>query len=42
LNLFQAQENRLRKELRMIDIENMTPIEALTKLNELKDKAEQE
>jgi DNA mismatch repair protein MutS len=42
LNLFQAQENRLRKELRMIDIENITPIEALTKLNELKDKAEQE
>jgi DNA mismatch repair protein MutS len=42
LNLFQAQENRLRKELCMIDIENMTPIEALTKLNELKDKAEQE
>ena len=40
LNLFQAQEDPLRKELRIIDIENMTPIEALTKLNELKSKAE--
>jgi DNA mismatch repair protein MutS len=42
LNLFQAQGDRLRKELRMIDVENMTPIEALTKLNELKSKAEKE
>jgi DNA mismatch repair protein MutS len=42
LHLFQAQEDRLRKELRMIDLENMTPIEALTKLNELKSKAEKE
>ena len=42
LNLFQAQADHLRKELRMIDIENMTPIEALTKLNELKNKAEKE
>jgi DNA mismatch repair protein MutS len=42
LQLFQAQDDRLSKELRMIDVENMTPIEALTKLNELKSKAEKE
>jgi DNA mismatch repair protein MutS len=40
LNLFQAQEDLLRKELLTIDIENMTPIEALMKLQELKSKAE--
>jgi len=40
MNLFQAQEDPLRKELRLIDIENMTPIEAMAKLNELKGKAE--
>jgi DNA mismatch repair protein MutS len=40
MNLFQAQEDPLRKELRRIDIENMTPIEAMAKLNELKGKAE--
>jgi len=40
LNLFQAQEDLLRKELFTIDIENMTPIEALMKLQELKSKAE--
>jgi len=41
LDLFQAQENPLKKELLTIDIEKMTPIEALIKLNELKNKAEQ-
>ncbi len=40
LNLFQAQEDLLRKELLTIDIENMTPVEALMKLQELKSKAE--
>jgi DNA mismatch repair protein MutS len=40
LNLFQAQEDLLRKELLTTDIENMTPIEALMKLQELKSKAE--
>ncbi len=40
MNLFQAQEDPLRKELRRIDIENITPIEALMKLNELKGKAD--
>jgi DNA mismatch repair protein MutS len=40
LDLFQAQEDFLRKELRLLNIENMTPIEALVKLNELKAKAE--
>jgi DNA mismatch repair protein MutS len=40
LNLFQAQEDPLKKELLTIDIENMTPIEALMKLQELKSKAE--
>ncbi len=41
LDLFQAQENPLKKALLTIDTENMTPIEALIKLNELKNKAEQ-
>ncbi len=41
LDLFQAQENPLKKELLTIDIQNMTPIEALIKLSELKNKAEQ-
>jgi len=41
LDLFQAQENPLKKELLTVDIEGMTPIEALVKLNELKNKAEQ-
>ena len=40
-DLFQARENPLKKELLTIDTENMTPIEALIKLNELKHKAEQ-
>ncbi len=40
LNLFQAQEDLLKKELLTIDIEHMTPIEALMKLQELKGKAE--
>ncbi|UCD72453.1 MAG: DNA mismatch repair protein MutS [Syntrophobacterales bacterium] len=40
LNLFQAREDLLRKELLTIDIENMTPIEALMTLQELKTKAE--
>jgi len=40
LDLFQAQEDFLRKELRLLDTENMTPIEALMKLNELKAKAD--
>jgi len=41
LDLFQAQEKPLKKELLTIDIQNMTPIEALIKLSELKNKAEQ-
>jgi len=41
LDLFQARENPLKKELLTIDTENMTPFEALIKLNELKHKAEQ-
>ncbi len=40
LDLFQARENPLKKELLTIDIENMTPIEALIRLKELKNKAE--
>ena len=40
-NLFQAQEDIVRKELITIDIENMTPVEALMKLDELKRKAKQ-
>ncbi len=41
LDLFGARENPLKKELLTIDIENMTPIEALIRLKELKNKAEQ-
>jgi len=41
MDLFQAQENPLKKELLTMDIENMTPIEALMKLSELKNKVEQ-
>jgi DNA mismatch repair protein MutS len=40
LDLFQARENPLKKELLTIDIENMTPVEALIRLKELKNKAE--
>jgi len=39
--LFQAQEDILRKELITIDIENMTPVEALMKLDQLKRKAKE-
>jgi DNA mismatch repair protein MutS len=41
MDLFQAQENPLKRELLTMDIENMTPIEALIKLSELKNKVEQ-
>jgi DNA mismatch repair protein MutS len=40
LNLFQPERDALKRELLAIDTENMTPIEALVKLNELKNKAE--
>jgi DNA mismatch repair protein MutS len=39
--LFQAQEDILRKELTTIDIENITPVEALMKLDQLKRKAKE-
>jgi len=38
LDLFQRQEDELRKELLQLDINNLTPLEALNKLNELKQK----
>jgi DNA mismatch repair protein MutS len=40
-NLFQAPEDVLKRELQTIDIEHLTPLEALVRLNELKKKAEE-
>jgi len=39
LNLFQSPENAILKELRSMDISTTTPLEALTLLNELREKA---
>ncbi len=36
LDLFTEQEQKLRKELEKIDINTLTPLEALAKLDELK------
>jgi len=36
LGLFDQQENELRKKLKSVDIDRMTPVEALQKLDELK------
>ncbi len=38
LNLFEFQDDKLRKEISEIPVDNITPIEALNKLNELKKK----
>lgn len=40
LSLFDQDRDRLREELRMLDISTMTPLDALNKLNELREKAE--
>ena len=36
LTLFQKQESRLRKDLNTLDVNSLTPLEALQKLDELK------
>ena len=36
LTLFQEQESRLRKDLNTLDVNSLTPLEALQKLDELK------
>jgi len=36
LSLFERKESELRKKLKSVDINNLTPLEALKKLNELK------
>ena len=36
LTLFKEQESRLRKDLNTLDVNSLTPLEALQKLNELK------
>ncbi len=41
LNLFQTPDNAIARELRGLDITNTTPLEALTLLNELQEKARQ-
>ncbi|MBI3110795.1 MAG: DNA mismatch repair protein MutS [Ignavibacteriales bacterium] len=40
MTLFEVKDDRLREELRRIDLETMTPLEAMQKLAELKKKAE--
>jgi DNA mismatch repair protein MutS len=40
INLFEFQDDNFRNEIRKIEINNLTPIEALNKLNELKRKLE--
>ncbi len=40
LSLFDQDRDHLREELRMLDISTMTPLDALNKLNELREKAE--
>ena len=38
LNLFEFKDDEIRKEISEIEVNNITPIEALNKLNELKSK----
>jgi DNA mismatch repair protein MutS len=40
MTLFEAKDEKLRENLRTLDIEKMTPLEALQKLAELKGKVE--
>ena len=42
LGLFAPADSALLKKLRALDIESMTPIEAMNKLKELKDEAQQD
>lgn len=39
-SLFDKEESEVEKELKDIDVENLTPLQALTVLNDLKKKAE--
>jgi len=41
LSIFSAKDNQIAQELKKIDTNKLTPIEALNKLNELKNKAEE-
>ncbi|MFA3781758.1 DNA mismatch repair protein MutS [Melioribacteraceae bacterium 4301-Me] len=41
ISLFEAQEDELRKEISDISVDNLTPLEALNKLNELKKKVDE-
>ena len=36
MTLFEARESEVEKELKQLDVESLTPLEALTKLDELK------
>ncbi|MBI2370361.1 MAG: DNA mismatch repair protein MutS [Deltaproteobacteria bacterium] len=42
LGLFQREEDPLRRDLRRLDLEQLTPLQALLKLSELKEEAERE
>lgn len=42
INLFEIKDDRLRKEISDISLDNLTPLEALNKLNELKKKVDEE
>ncbi len=41
MTLFEVKDDRLREEIRKLDVENMTPLEALQRLAELKKNLEQ-
>jgi DNA mismatch repair protein MutS len=41
LSIFSAKDNKIAQELKKIDIDKLSPLEALNKLNELKKKAEE-
>ena len=38
LDLFSVQDDRVRKEIQKLDVDNLTPVEALVKLKEIKEK----
>jgi DNA mismatch repair protein MutS len=41
MTLFEMKDERLREEIRKLDVEKMTPLEALQKLAEIKQRLEQ-
>jgi hypothetical protein len=41
MTLFEVKDDKLREEIRKLDVENLTPLEALQRLAELKKSVEQ-